>query len=105
MGIVWGMTEKQIKEKIKQALITANTQINKEIKPFIDHYSGPFSNVLQDNFQISSSQGLPLCQDTGMVEFFCFLGVDFPLNRPLQDILDEVVRQVYTQSPFRYSTV
>ncbi|MFP4461522.1 MAG: fumarate hydratase, partial [Thermotogota bacterium] len=99
------MTEKHMKEKIKQALINANTQINEEIKPFIDHYNGPFSNVLRNNYHISSEKGLPLCQDTGMVEFFCFLGINFPLNDPLQDILDEVVSQVYIHSPYRYSTV
>ncbi|MEA1883384.1 MAG: fumarate hydratase [Thermotogota bacterium] len=99
------MMKKKINEKVKEAIIVANTRINKEIKPFIDNYRGPFSDVLQDNFHISSSKGIPLCQDTGMVEFFCFLGVDFPLNRPLQDVLDEVVSQVYTKSPYRYSTV
>ncbi len=97
--------EKEITEKVKQAIISANTQINKEIKPFIDNYNGPFSNVLQDNYHISKSKGLPLCQDTGMVEFFCFLGINFPLNRPLQAVLDESVSQVYTHSPYRYSTV
>jgi len=99
------MTEIEIKKKLKQAIITANTQINKEIKPFIDNYNGPFSTVLQDNYQISNSKGLPLCQDTGMVEFFCFLGVDFHLKRPLQETLNEVVSQVYINSPYRYSTV
>jgi fumarate hydratase subunit alpha len=99
------MTEKEIKEKVKQMIIVANTQINKEIKPFIDNYNGPFCNVLYDNYHISSSKGLPLCQDTGMVEFFCFLGVDFPLKRPLQDVLDEAVSEAYTKSPYRYSTV
>lgn len=103
--MVNNMIENEIKEKIKCSIINANSRINKEIKPFIDNYSGPFSNVLQDNYHVSSSKGLPLCQDTGMVEFFCFLGTNFPLKKPLQDVLDEAVSEVYKNFPFRYSTV
>jgi len=99
------MIEENLKEMIKQAIINANTQISEEIKPFIDQYNGPFSNVIKDNYRISRSTGLPLCQDTGMVEFFCFLGVNFHLKRPLQVILDEAVSEVYSVSPYRYSTV
>ncbi len=97
--------ESMLKEMVKKAIIHANTQINEEIEPFIEQYNGPFSTVLKDNYHISRSTGLPLCQDTGMVEFFCYLGVDYRLKRPLQAILDEVVSEVYMSSPYRYSTV
>lgn len=97
--------EERIKNKVKQALIIANTKINPEVKPFIDQYEGPFSQTIRENCAISAAQGLPLCQDTGMVEFFCYLGMSFPLNRPLQEILDEAVSQVYSSMPYRYSTV
>jgi len=97
--------EKEIKETIKQAIRDANTRINEDIKPFIDHYNGPFSEALKENYHISCSTGLPLCQDTGMLEFFCFLGVGFRLERPLQEVLDEIVYEVYKESPYRLSTV
>lgn len=55
--------------------------------------------------EISASTGLPLCQDTGMVEFFVELGHQVRLEDSLQSILDCAVRRAYMGSPFRYSIV
>ena len=98
-------SEKSIKERIVEVIRTVNTTFSQSIRPFIDAYNGPFSAIIRENCHISATTGLPLCQDTGMVEFFCFVGIGFHLKRPLQEILDEAVADCYTQSPYRYSTV
>ncbi len=99
------MTTEQIKQEIKEAIRKANLEINPEVKPYIDAYDGTFSAVLKENCKVASEKGLPLCQDTGLLEFFCWKGRELVLDRTLQTLLDEAVADVYTSNPFRYSSV
>lgn len=95
----------KIQEKLAQELFRANTSVDKFVKKQIEEYNGPFSDVLKRNIIVAQQTGLPLCQDTGMVEFFVFVGYNVVFTQPLEDTLNEVVRQVYMRNPFRYSVV
>jgi len=99
------MTSDQIKREMKKAIRKANLEINPEVKPYIDAYEGTFSQVLKENCRVAVEKGMPLCQDTGLLEFFCWKGRELILDRTLQAILDEAVAEVYTAEPFRYSSV
>ena len=68
------ISKKEIIEKISTLLEKNNYLINSEVKPFIDDYFGPFSQALKENYIYARNDKLPLCQDTGMIEFFVFLG-------------------------------
>lgn len=94
-----------IKDELIEAIKTANTLINPKVKEKIDEYSGLFCNVLKENYSVSKETGMPLCQDTGMVEFFVFVGKGLCFNESIDDFLNECVKDVYTKNPFRYSTV
>jgi fumarate hydratase subunit alpha len=95
----------EIMEKLSKSLVEKNCVINDEVKSFVDGYNGPFCEVLKENYKIAQTEGIPLCQDTGIVEFFVFIGHEVRVEEPLVEILNEVVEIVYSQSPFRYSVV
>ncbi len=62
----------EIMEKLSKSLVEKNCVINDEVKSFVDGYNGPFCEVLKENYKIAQTEGIPLCQDTGIVEFFLF---------------------------------
>ncbi|PLV59517.1 fumarate hydratase [Thermotoga sp. KOL6] len=97
--------EHVILKKVKEALVDANTKINREVETFLERYEGPFSDIIKENFRISKEEKLPLCQDTGLVEFFVFAGHKLAFEKPIEDILNKAVEEVYTEFPFRYSVV
>lgn len=83
----------------------ANEIINDEAKIFIDDYEGPFSEEIKNNILIAESKGLPLCQDTGIIEFFVFLPKFFNISFDIEKLLNDVVLYVYKNNFYRYSTV
>ncbi len=95
----------KIKSLIKEELIRANTRFDPDALKFLEKYEGPFAEFLKENAKTAGRNGLPLCQDTGMVEFFVFMGHKICLSDPIEKILEESVREVYTRQPYRYSTV
>ena len=99
------ITKNIIIEKISTLLEKNNYLINSEVKPFIDDYSGPFSQALKKNYVYAQNDKLPLCQDTGMIEFFVFLGNKVELEESLETTLNEAVKRVYVNNPFRFSIV
>ncbi|PLV56672.1 fumarate hydratase [Thermotoga sp. SG1] len=92
-------------EKVKKAIVEANVKINEEIREIIEEYEGPFSDIIKENYRISKEENLPLCQDTGMVEFFVFLGHKTVLEEPIEQTLNKAVEEVYREYPFRFSVV
>jgi len=95
----------EILKKLSNHIVKINETINPEVKTYIDEYNGPFSKALKENYKIAESENLPLCQDTGIVEFFVFLGNEVRLEEPIFSTLNEVVEKVYTENPFRFSLV
>ncbi len=94
-----------ILDGIVEELRKANIVIDDEVKKFVDSYNGPFSHAIKENYRVAEREGLPLCQDTGLVEFFVFLGHEVVLEEPISETLRKAVRKVYLDNPFRYSVV
>jgi fumarate hydratase subunit alpha len=99
------ISKREIFEKLSNHIVQVNETINPEVKTYIDGYNGPFSQALKENYKIAEAEKLPLCQDTGIVEFFVFLGNEVILEDPIFSTLSEVVEKVYTENPFRFSLV
>jgi len=97
--------EEIIKNRVKQELVKANTTLKPECEKIVRDYNSLFSDVIKENIDVASETGMPLCQDTGVVEFFCFKGVAFNIGEPLEWILGRAVKEVYAENPFRLSTV
>jgi len=93
------------KDQIKNKLIRSNLIINPEVKNYLRNYKGPFNEILNKNYYFSEKNKLPLCQDTGIIEFFFFINNNDYFNVSLQDFFDSIVQEVYKENNFRYSTV
>lgn len=96
---------KIIAREMENALIKANTVFEPELATFLEKYDGPFSSVLKNNIEESSCTGLPICQDTGMIEFFILAGHKVSFDEPIELTLTNVVKKVYTENPYRYTVV
>jgi len=91
--------------KVETALVEANTIMDDKIKSSLYLYDGPFSSVLNENSILAEKLKLPLCQDTGFIEFFVFIGQEISLEEPISDTLNMAVRRAYSTNPYRYSVV
>ena len=58
-----------------------------------------------DNVSLAAERSRPLCQDTGLVQFFLKVGSSFPLLDDLDDCLTEAVRRAYVSAPLRPNAV
>lgn len=55
-------------------------------------------NKILENAQIAAKEKIPLCQDTGLVEFFIELGQDVHLTgKNLQEAVDEAIQKAYLE--------
>ena len=99
-------------EAVKEGCLKANFRLDektleklKEIKQVEQSETGLFViDEILDNAQIAADEEMPLCQDTGVSVFFVKMGVDCHLEGgSLQEILDEAVRQAYTEGYLRKS--
>jgi fumarate hydratase subunit alpha len=104
-GRVKVIRKDQIVGTIAGKIAERNIHLNDDVRTEILNYAGPFDSVLRDNMCISDKYGIPVCQDTGIVEFFVEMGNYVRFDSPLSNILDEAVRIAYSENPFRYSTV
>lgn len=69
----------------------------------------PSASALYDamfqNTELAKSMGRPLCQDTGLVQFYCKVGTRFPLIDDLNDIFLEATKIATERAPLRHNAV
>lgn len=99
------LSGKSFREAIEYELKRANNVASDTVSKCVESYHGIFSEVLKENINISKNMEMPLCQDTGIVEFFVFRGRNVRTDFSITEILEECVRNVYASNPYRYSTV
>ncbi|MCD6463456.1 MAG: fumarate hydratase [Thermotogae bacterium] len=99
------MESVSIKRKLKKAIVEANVFMNEEVRRVVEKYAGPFNEALKENISVAQEEGLPLCQDTGMLEFFVFQGHNVRIDQPIESIINEAVEEAYLENPFRFSIV
>jgi fumarate hydratase subunit alpha len=107
-----------IQNKIKESLVKANFILPKKISDSInsaykkcigeEKYS---LNLILKNCDIAKKEKYPLCQDTGLVEIFLFIGQDVFIDfsntkyKTIYEALNDVVRDVYQNEYLRKSVV
>ncbi|MEJ5256815.1 MAG: fumarate hydratase [Fervidobacterium sp.] len=102
------ITSEKIYKQVSDTLVELNTQITHKVEDVLRDYTGPFSNELKDNIKIARENRIPLCQDTGIVEFFVFKKNTFhELNnsQSLQSVLFKAVEDTYKINGYRKSIV
>lgn len=61
-------------------------------------------DVVLENERTAQSEGMPVCQDTGMAVVLLEIGQDIALTgKPLKEAVDDGVRRAYAQENFRKS--
>ncbi|AFG34753.1 hydro-lyase, Fe-S type, tartrate/fumarate subfamily [Fervidobacterium pennivorans DSM 9078] len=94
-----------IYEKVQEKLEEINTNLNPNTQRLFESYTGPFANEIRENIKIAKEKKIPLCQDTGIVEFFVFKPYNLSLEESLQKTLFRVVKDTYEKNGYRKSTV
>jgi len=94
-----------ITRKLTEEIKKANEIINYRSENFIKNYTGPFDSEIRENIKIAREKQLPLCQDTGMIEFFVFLPKNINIDFDIEDMLNRSVYNAYKENYYRYSTV
>ncbi|ODN31179.1 fumarate hydratase [Fervidobacterium thailandense] len=99
------VSPREIYERVKDELIKVNVQVSGEVEEYFQSYRGPFRDEILKNFVVARCERLPLCQDTGLVEFFVFKGVNILLEEPISLTLNRCVADAYAEAGFRKSIV
>lgn len=101
-------------ENIKEMCIEANYFLSADMDEALKCAAGnetsqlgkKILNQLQENLQIAADDKIPICQDTGMAVVFLEIGQDVHFEgMPIEDAVNEGVRQGYTQGYLRKSVV
>lgn len=58
-----------------------------------------------DDIKIADELSRPICQDTGIIQYFVQLGTGFPLIDDLEDCLREAVKKATDLAPLRHNAV
>jgi len=96
---------REVYNLVSEKLVELNTTLNSNVDSILESYDGPFSKELKENSMIAKEKMLPLCQDTGIVEFFVFKPFNIQFEEPLQKTLFKIVKDVYEKNGYRKSTV
>lgn len=104
----------QITDVVERLCIDANTHLPGDVKCAIEHCrtcedgdiaQGVLDKIIE-NYNIASSENVPICQDTGMACVFLEIGQDVHLvGGDLTQAVDEGVRRGYDKGYLRKSVV
>jgi hydro-lyases, Fe-S type, tartrate/fumarate subfamily, alpha region len=102
-----------ITEAVAKICIEANLQLSEKMEDCIrsaaDTEKNPLAQKilgqLKENMDIAKSDGIPICQDTGMAVFFVKVGQEVHINGGLTEAINEGVRRGYTEGYLRKSVV
>ena len=104
----------QITEQIKEMCIQVNHYLSEDMKEALRNAQASeksplgcqILSQLQENLKIAGEDMIPICQDTGMAVVFLKVGQDVHLEGgPIEDAVNEGVRQGYTEGYLRKSVV
>ncbi len=104
----------QITHAIKRLLISANRELNGDIKAALQEAaeSEPFEpakemlSLLLENAQIARAEQMPICQDTGMAIIFMAIGQDVHfIGGDLEAAVNQGVKEGYVDGLLRKSVV
>lgn len=108
------ITCEQIIKAVKDAVISANLYLPKDLEKLVHTFSekesvGIAKSVFDDmleNFSVAKERQIPICQDCGMAVIFAEIGQDVHIiGGSFEDAINKGVAQGYTQGFLRKSVV
>ncbi len=80
-----------------------------KLKEMREKEDGDLATVIYDavfaDLQLARELGRPLCQDTGVIQYFLQVGTGFPLLDRMEDCLQEAVKRATAMGPLRPNAV
>lgn len=104
----------EITQNIKEMCIEANLHLEEDVVNAITKAEQTEESAigkkilgqLQENMDIAKKEEIPICQDTGMAIIFMKIGQDVHIEgNPIEDAINEGIRQGYTEGYLRKSVV
>lgn len=102
-----------ITETVARLCIEANIKLPQDVRDCIAQRAGeetwpPAKEILDrisENYSIAESEGMPICQDTGLACVFLEVGQEVHISGNLSDAVNEGVRRGYREGFLRKSAV
>ncbi|MHA1150322.1 MAG: fumarate hydratase [Promethearchaeota archaeon] len=103
----------KIREAIIEIIRRATTQAPKDLVNALEVIKGQEKielaieqyDLMLENCKYGAEKGIPICQDTGVLNFFIELGSDFPIISDFEDIIKEAVSTATKLIPIRGNSV
>ena len=92
------MLGKVLPDDVEERLKALRTEQTSDISRIV--YDAMF-----DDLDAAKRLNVPLCQDTGVIQYYIEVGVNFPLLSQLRACLDEAVRRATVEAPLRQNAV
>jgi fumarate hydratase subunit alpha len=106
------ISKKNIEEILIEAIEKAETELPKDVikalKKAADIEKGIARiqmEAILENIKIASKEGIPMCQDTGIMTFYIQAGTEFKYLADLKKILGNAVKRATKETPLRPNTV
>ena len=96
-------------DTIKKAITKAPDEIIEKLRRTLSYEDSMMTksqlNLMLDNFEYANEKKIPMCQDTGVLNFYIELGSNFPIISNYRDIIENTVKKATEQIPLRGNSV
>jgi fumarate hydratase subunit alpha len=106
------ISDKNIEEILIEAIEKAETELPKDVTKALRkaaHTEKGMAKIqletILKNIKIASKEGIPMCQDTGIISFHIQAGTDFKYLGDLEKIFIKAVKRATKEIPLRPNTV
>jgi fumarate hydratase subunit alpha len=101
--------ERELLKTIKKTITQAPKEIIDSLKSSLDRENSdvPIAQLemMLENFAYGAENEIPICQDTGVLNFFIELGANFPIISNFKNIINKCVRNATNSIPLRGNSV
>lgn len=94
VGIVSMKLPKDVEDKLRELS-------EKETNPL----AKTIYETMKKNQELAWETKRPSCQDTGILQFFCEVGEEFPFKAKLEELLREATYKATMETPLRHNSV
>ncbi len=106
------ISNKNIEEILKEGIEQAETELPKDVIKALEKAEAKEKGLAKiqlktilKNIKIASREGIPMCQDTGIMTFYIEAGTEFKYLSSLKKIIDCAVKKATKETPVRPNTV
>ncbi len=106
------ISNKNIEEILIEGIEQAETDLPKDVIRALEKAAAKEKGLAKiqlktilKNIKIASKEGIPMCQDTGIMTFYIEVGTEFKYRSSLKKIIDNAVKKATKEIPVRPNTV